>query len=811
MESLRPRKIVFLESAASMGGVQFSTLYLAGALDRSRWYPMVVCPGEGDLARACRDAGIETDVLKYPRLWSTSIRAGSVRRLPNPFAWIRNAMVMMRAVGSLSKFLRQTRPDLLVTKGLASHFIGGLASRRLSIPCIWHVQDLISERSFGIYRHVFGLASRRLPHHIIVDGRAIKEQLPRSIDSRVSVIHNGVDTNDFHPGRDGSRVRRELGIRSEQFVIGHAGRITPWKGQHYLIEAFVRIAGDFPNVVVLLAGSPVFDHDGYERRLRATAAAYGLQERVIFAGYRHDLPDVLAAMDMFAFTSVEKDTSPLALLSAMASGLPIVAFDIEGVTELLDNHEVLCVKVGDTKELARGIETLIRERGRESRYAQAARQLAERKFDLRRYVNRIEEVLSSSDSIAESQVVKQKTQSVTTPNHTERKRRYVMVAAIFVFALTVRVGFVNYFHVSELGGGDGPSLETMARTITRGETARSNEGYAFRMPGFPFLMAQVYRFSEGRYGVYLLQSVIGALSAVILLLLLMRWNRFAAIVASGILSLHPLMLLFTKQILTENVSVLLFLTITYLALLTINKARWAIPLGFVWGAFILTRSEAVLTVVPTIAFVAFLSKERRLFKVLAPTAVALIIASSWAYRNYQVVGIPTLQTALGLNLYMSFNPSAKGTYYDPPPPPGVPNAESEQNGFYIRQALSFIGHNRTKALKLVGAKQFYFWHPWNNRLLDALDLLLLPLACAGIFIARRNSEQVLLLAPIVGITFLFIVFQAVNRYRVPIYPFAISFAAIALTQLISAIKPVETPSIFRQIIQNNPRVRRLTD
>lgn len=384
-----------------MGGVQFSTLYLAGALDRSRWHSIVVCPAEGDLTRACRDAGIQTDIVKYPRLWSTSMRIGNARRLPNPFAWVWNAMVMMRTVGSLKKFLRETGPDLLITKGLASHFIGGFAARRLSIPCIWHVQDLISERSLGVYRRVFGIAARRLPQQIIADGRAIKEQLPQSIHSRVSVVHNGVDTSDFHPDRDGSAVRGELGIGPDQFVIGHAGRITPWKGQHYLIEAFARIAGDFPNVVLLLAGSPVFDNDSYERRLRATAASLGLQERVIFAGYRHDLSNVLAAMDLFAFTSVEKDTSPLALLSAMSSGLPIVAFDIDGVRELMDADEnFLLVTAGDEAEFATALDRLITDRELRLRLAHASRILALRTFSLTRYVTDVETVLSCVNRIS---------------------------------------------------------------------------------------------------------------------------------------------------------------------------------------------------------------------------------------------------------------------------------------------------------------------------------------------------------------------------------------------------------------------------
>src|SRR4029079_1660597 len=94
------------------------------------------------------------------------------------------------------------------------------------------------------------------------------------------------------------------------------------------------------------------DNDSYQRRLSSLVTQLGLSERVKFAGYTHDLPGALAAMNLFAFTSVEKDTSPLALLSAMSSGIPIVAFDIPGTRELMaSDDQFALVPVGNVAEL----------------------------------------------------------------------------------------------------------------------------------------------------------------------------------------------------------------------------------------------------------------------------------------------------------------------------------------------------------------------------------------------------------------------------------------------------------------------------
>ena len=392
MKSESRQTIVFVESAAAMGGVQYSTLYLVRNLDPTAWRPIVVCPEEGDLTQACRDSGIEVQVLTQPRLWSTSVRVGSAR-LPNPAAWIWDAFLIGRTARRLRRFLLRCSADLVVTKGLSSHFLGGLAARKLRTPCVWHVQDFISERTFGIYRRAFGWAARFLPEQIIVDGRSIAEQLPQSLRPRITVILNGVDTKVFRPGLDGTIVRQELGIPNDDLVIGSLGRITPWKGQHFLIEAFAAIAGDHPNVTLLLVGSPVFDNDTYQRRLLKTVADLGLEGRVKLPGYRHDTANVLAAMDIFAFTSVEKDTSPLALLSAMSSGLPIVAFDITGAREVTaDDDQFLLVPVADVARLGNALGSVITNETLRGSLAAAVRKQAVREFDVEIYRDRIEQV-----------------------------------------------------------------------------------------------------------------------------------------------------------------------------------------------------------------------------------------------------------------------------------------------------------------------------------------------------------------------------------------------------------------------------------
>lgn len=388
----KPQTVVFVEVAAGMGGVEYSTLYLAQQLDRLRWQPVIICPEQGALVDACQQAGLEVHVLPRPALQSTSLRLGKDWRIPNPLAWLWNLYVIGRAATDLAQFLAERQPALMVTKGLLAHFYGGLAARRLQVPCLWHVQDFISERFGGLYRRLFGLISRWLPTHIVVDGQPIVRQFPEAIRNKVTVVYNGVDTTQFRPGLDGTSVRQVLGIPQAALVIGHVARLTPWKGQHYLLEAFAQVARKTPNVYLLLVGSPLFDNDSYEQTLRRRVSELGLADRVIFAGYRTDLPQVLAAMDLFAYPSVEKDTSPLALLSAMATGLPVVAFDIEGVREVIADAGIL-TPVKQIEALTQALVPLLADTPLRQQQGHQARLRIENHFSLQRYVAAMERVM----------------------------------------------------------------------------------------------------------------------------------------------------------------------------------------------------------------------------------------------------------------------------------------------------------------------------------------------------------------------------------------------------------------------------------
>lgn len=177
---------------------------------------------------------------------------------------------------------------------------------------------------------------------------------PDDIDDRFAVVRNGVDLSRFVPAQAHlrSRLRRQLGLPDDAFVIGHVGSLTPPKAHDVLVQAFSELPPQGSAHLLLVGDGPL------RAGVEAQARRLGVADRVTFTGVRHDVPDLLHAMDVFVLPS-RFEGFPNALIEAQAAALPIVASDRPELREAVppENHDCL-VPVDDPSALARVIASL---------------------------------------------------------------------------------------------------------------------------------------------------------------------------------------------------------------------------------------------------------------------------------------------------------------------------------------------------------------------------------------------------------------------------------------------------------------------
>ena len=348
--------------------------------------------------RALRDDGHDVTAISAPGPWVDDLRAEGIGHVAWPSAtrgWDLGADA--RAFRELVRILRRGRYDLVHTHNPKPGVMGRLAGRIAGIPCVMNtVHGLYAMPEDRLRRRIPVLAAEWLAARCSdrelyqsAEDLAWARRLGLVRPGRWTYLGNGIDLSRFEPGlADEERVaktRRDLGFADDELIVGTVGRIVAEKGYRELFEAAARVRRAFPKARFLVIGDrdpDKWDALGEEELDRAS-------EDVVFAGWREDVPELMAAMGVFVLPSW-REGMPRSAIEAAACGVPLVLTDIRGCREVIrDGVEGLLVPVRRPDRLAVAIERLLADPGTRDRMGRAARRRAEERFDERRVVDTV--------------------------------------------------------------------------------------------------------------------------------------------------------------------------------------------------------------------------------------------------------------------------------------------------------------------------------------------------------------------------------------------------------------------------------------
>lgn len=342
------------------------------------------------------DAGYEVIGVSAPGPFVPAVQARGVRHVP--LANATRAMAPHKdvlAVGELARLFRQLAPTIVHTHNPKPGLYGRLAARAARVPVVVNTVH-------GLY----ALPEDRAPKRALVYGlerlaatcsQAELVQNPEDLDTlrsvlripedRLTLLGNGIDLSRFGGiDRDGAvraRVRAELGIPDDAVVVGAVGRLVAEKGYPELFEAWHRLAAMHPDAVLLVVGPTDDDKsDALPAELTERARADGVR----FLGMRHDVEDLYRAMDLYVLAS-HREGFPRSAMEAAAAGLPIVATDIRGCRQVVDDGVTgTLVPARDPDSLASALGDLLADPDRRATAATAARERAADQFDQERVI-----------------------------------------------------------------------------------------------------------------------------------------------------------------------------------------------------------------------------------------------------------------------------------------------------------------------------------------------------------------------------------------------------------------------------------------
>jgi glycosyltransferase involved in cell wall biosynthesis len=347
-----------------MHGVKRLFAWMIPRFDRSRYNVSLVSLRRKDLSEETLESmGIDITYLHKGRFDPTTLPA-------------------------LIRIIRRKRIDILHLHGYGATTFGRMAAGICRVPAILHehanltatpwfqkLADAILEPETDIALAVSASTAR-----FVVNAR----QLP---PDKVKIVYLGVPLEEFSRARPESEIaaaRAELGAQPGDVVIGSVTRLHDSKGNSYLVEAARRVLNERPDARFIVVGEGPL-----RAALEAQAAALGLGDRFVFAGFARDVARVVSAFDMSVFPSLWEGT-PLTVFEALAMGKAIVATDADGLTDVLTHErDALIVPRRDADALARAMLRLMADPAERTRLGDAAR-VTSRQYDIATFVSKME-------------------------------------------------------------------------------------------------------------------------------------------------------------------------------------------------------------------------------------------------------------------------------------------------------------------------------------------------------------------------------------------------------------------------------------
>ena len=265
-----PRRIVYVNHGADLGGAEISLLELLRALDREQFEPFVVCPSEGDFVSVLRREGISCQIFPFHRLRELD---------PLPY---------LATIEQLSGLIRILNASVIHSNSIYAAQFGNLAGIRAGIRTVCHIREWL-ESEYGISSFMLDAADRT----VFVSNAMLRRYLELGGTATNAVtIHSGIRSEPWESGNQ--KIQEELRIPVDSPIISFVGRIDPNKRPHLFLKAAQRIHSALPNVHFVLAGSSFDSHLGYARQFDDEFLASGLVSHFHMLGFRFDVGRLLA-------------------------------------------------------------------------------------------------------------------------------------------------------------------------------------------------------------------------------------------------------------------------------------------------------------------------------------------------------------------------------------------------------------------------------------------------------------------------------------------------------------------------------------
>lgn len=361
--------VLHVKIGLNIGGGQEFTLNLFKNIDKKKFNPIAcVIENSGLIGKEMESLGFEVILLGF-------------KRQP------------IKTIIALVKIMKEKEIDIINGASYHPSLYARIAGAIAGVPVIIsHEHGLYNKKRF--HRVLINRFLLRFTDHFIAVSDTMKNQLldwycyPKN---KVSTIYNGVDISRFTPPKSKGEAKSSLGLDPNRSVIGMICRLDPDKGHRFFFDAIKSLEKKY-DAQWIVVGDAGGNHSHYEKIIKDYATKLGLNKTIKFLGYRRDIPQLLAAIDIFVLPTL-REGFPVAILEAMSSGCAIVASDFPANLELIsDGKNGFITPREDSLALENKIELLMNDKNLREKLGMEARKRVIESFSLRKNTSDIEEL-----------------------------------------------------------------------------------------------------------------------------------------------------------------------------------------------------------------------------------------------------------------------------------------------------------------------------------------------------------------------------------------------------------------------------------
>lgn len=373
----KPRNVLFLQSSSELYGSGKIILQVLKIYKTEGFNPVVVLTGPGPIRPLLEAEGISVHIQNLGILR---------RKYVNPRGLLNRLSKNLSAYRFLSQLHQKHRFELVYSNTLAV-VVGAYWAKRNLLPHIWHIHEILPSPA-PLVKLLSTLLDLSTAYPIAVSNAVANHWQPVLKKSKIQVIHNGIPYDEFLA--DYPNAKGRLNLPESSILIGMVGRINPGKGQLFFLGLAEKLSKKYLNTHFFLVGDPFPGYEPILEELNKGIEEKGLGTRVSYLGFREDIPEIMAALDIFVLPSNLPDSFPTVILEAMASGKPVLATRSGGASEMvLDQETGFLIPIGDTASALESLEKLIGDQELRKAYGEAGRRRVLQEYSLEAFEEKI--------------------------------------------------------------------------------------------------------------------------------------------------------------------------------------------------------------------------------------------------------------------------------------------------------------------------------------------------------------------------------------------------------------------------------------